>query len=355
MIEIGNAKIFSNHEIDGAIDQVREIENTNMYNHIRVMPDYHSGKGCVIGFTSKITDKVVSPSLVGSDIACGVVAKSFKDYNFTGEQFKMLDAFVQETVNSLGKDSPKAQKIIDELKCKDKLKDIGYLCDSLGTLGSGNHFLSLEKGNEGIYLVVHSGSRNLGMQVYAYYQEQFDNRSSDMICENPWFNDYLHDMTFVNEYAEQNRLDMLNRVYNFITDMIGESCDSVSISSIHNYIDTTYGYVRKGAISAQKNEKVIIPLNMRDGTIIGVGKGNEEWNFSGPHGAGRYYSRSSAKKAFNVDEFKEQMKGIYTSSTSEKFIDESPMAYKPVEHILEVIGESVDVTEIIKPIYVFKN
>jgi RNA-splicing ligase RtcB len=327
---------------------------------IRIMPDACPGIIAVIGTTLTIEDKVM-PAMVSSDIGCGVLVSKLKDKRI---EFEKLDKIIREQVI----ERKKVDSIIDKysntvnlenLKCAKKI-DLERAYSSLGTLGSGNHFIELDKAENGdIYLIIHSGSRILGTQVYEYYM---DKGYEILKKEKPGFNrmftylegqlldDYLHDVKIVQEYAAANRLSIAEIISKGLKNKIVEQ-----FCTIHNYIDVKNKIIRKGAISAQKDEIVIIPINMRDGCIIATGKGNANWNYSAPHGAGRLFSRSETKDMFTVNEYKKQMAGIYTSCIGASTLDECPMAYKDIEYIKEKITDTIEIQKIIKPIYNFKN
>lgn len=337
-----SALVYCKEQDLNADKQIRDICNLELYKNakIRVMPDYHAGKGCVIGLTMKFTD-VVNPELVGVDIGCGVRVSEI-DSTFDENDFKKLDDVIRGGL-SKSKYNSSGEKLIKNLKCFNNIKDnLNYFVSSIGTLGSGNHFIEVDRGLNTNYLVVHSGSRFLGVKVASYYSELFKSNSKD------WFSDYLHDIELVQKYAEMNRLCLSESIIEKMKFKVNDVFESV-----HNYIDGDI--LRKGAISAKDGQRLIIPLNMRDGSIIGVGKGNSDWNYSAPHGAGRIMSRSEAKKSLSVDDFKNDMQGVYSSCISEKTLDESSFAYKASENITEIIGETVDIVEFVKPLYNFKS
>ncbi|MGF6907315.1 RtcB family protein [Fusobacterium sp. PH5-44] len=395
------AKIFTENVEETAIEQIRELCNQEFVygSSIRIMPDVHAGAGCVIGTTMTITDKIV-PNLVGVDIGCGMYTAVIKNLKRKDIDFEKLDRVINEHIPSgfslRNGIHPFASKTrIDELRCKNRF-DMGKARRSIGTLGGGNHFIEMNEDNEGkIYIVIHSGSRNLGLQVCNYYQEKafeklseksnrlkeiditklIDNLKAqgkyDLInstlekikkeiavnginknlsyVEGEMFHDYIHDMKIMQEYAVINRQAMLDEIITRMDYEIEEE-----FSTIHNYIDTENMVLRKGAVSAKKGEKLLIPINMRDGSLICVGKGNEDWNNSAPHGAGRLMGRNAAKLRFTIEEFKKSMEGIYSSSINKDTIDEAPMAYKPIKEIIENIKETAEIIAQIRPIYNFK-
>lgn len=390
----GSAKIFTQNYDVQAYRQVKALCDQPFAEgrKIRVMPDVHAGTGCVIGFTSDIGKKVI-PAIVGVDIGCGMLVANLGKRRISLEWLDgIIRRFVPAGMNVHENDYSTGREI-EDLRCKAHLHNTDWILRSLGTLGGGNHFIELDVDDEGNqYLVIHSGSRNLGKQVAEYYQRLAVsnlNRASrlkearaeiiqrlkaegrekeieaelqniradfqavpDNLCylEGDDMADYLHDMRVCQKYAYCSRHEILYSVlYNIgrideVTDMF---------TTVHNYIGKD-GIIRKGTVSAKKGEKLIIPLNMRDGSLICIGKGNPEWNFSAPHGAGRLYSRSAARQKFNVQEYQHEMKGIFTTSADESTLDECPMAYKPAESIMEAIEPTVDIVKHIRPVYNFK-
>lgn len=397
MIELkgkyNSAKVFTDVVDQNAIAQITELLCQPMAEgqRIRIMPDVHAGAGCTIGTTMTITDKVV-PNLVGVDIGCGMETVKLREKHI---ELQKLDKLIYEKIPSgfeVRKTPHRYNSEIDlaELYCFDKINS-DRAEKSLGTLGGGNHFIEADKGEDGsIYIVIHSGSRHLGVETASYYQNEAYrrlNKSSkkdidELIarlkaegkdkqiekeigilknvkrtdipkqlayCEGDLFEQYIHDMKIVQKFAMLNRKAMMNEIIKGMGLHIDEE-----FTTIHNYIDTDEMILRKGAVSAQKGEKLLIPINMRDGSLICIGKGNEDWNCSAPHGAGRLMSRAAAKESFTVSEFKKQMNGIYTTSVSRATLDECPMAYKSLEDITSNIGGTAEITEVIKPIYNFK-
>lgn len=380
---------------DEAIEQIRRMCDYEMTegSKIRIMPDVHSGKGCTIGTTMTVVDKAV-PNVVGVDIGCGMYTVSLGK----GEIDYMLVDSASHYIPS-GRsvwEGRKEQFDLTGLKCYRSLKDTKRLVRSLGTLGGGNHFIEIDEASDGTkYLVIHSGSRNLGKQVAEYYQklainlqrgygEYYEKRDEiirtykeqgrkseiqaalkelhfevyggetkmpEDLCYlyGTYLEDYLHDVEICQAFAKRSRELMAEILCERAGLVAGES-----FHTIHNYIDTEEMILRKGSIAAHKGEKVLIPINMRDGSVIAIGKGNPDWNFSASHGAGRLMSRTKAKETLSMDEYKEAMKGIFTTSVNESTLDEAPMAYKSLEDIIDVITESVDVVEVIKPVYNFK-
>lgn len=388
MIEIGNnVKVYAKTFEDEAYNQVQKMANYEPYvnSKIRIMPDAHAGKGCVIGTTMTLTDSV-TPNLVGVDIGCGMLAA----YLSTKEiDLQKLDEVIRKHVPSgfSVHQKPIYGIGLSNLYCYDAIKDKDYyMQQSLGTLGGGNHFIEVNRDSEGgIILVIHSGSRNLGVQVCNYYQKMaFDNlnkntdvkeiieklkkegREKEIQSELKKlkhdvvdkelahltgidFKQYIHDMAIVQSYASYNR----DLILDSICQNMGLSVWTY-IETIHNYIDVDNMILRKGAVSAKKGEKLIIPMNMRDGSLICVGKGNEDWNYSAPHGAGRLMSRAKAKETISMQDFKDTMSDVYTTSVCEATLDEAPQAYKDMNEIISLIGDTVEIVDIIKPIYNFK-
>ena len=420
-------KIFTDDIEQEAINQINELLDQEAFkdSKIRIMPDVHAGKGCVIGFTGNLGDKVI-PNIDGVDIGCGMLCVELGNIDLNLER---LDKIIREYVPS-GFEVHNERKYkfleLQDLKCYRELKDTKRLERSIGTLGGGNHFIEIdidEDNNK--YLIIHTGSRNLGKQVAEYYQElanqlcnynisEYKEKQQELIkkykeqgrkqeiqsalmklkekykidhkkipkdlayLEGQYREDYLHDMKICQEFAKDNRLCIAKQILcNYFQLPYYEGYKSVRLrkkamstcdwytqdmierdfwyfETIHNYISFEDNIVRKGAISAKKGEMVLIPMNMRDGCIIGVGKGNDDWNQSAPHGAGRIMSRMKAKETFNLDEYKESMKDVYTTSVNEDTIDEAPFVYKPMQEIIDNIGDTVDIIKIIKPIYNFK-
>lgn len=396
MIEVrgkyNTAKIFTDVVDEASIAQVIELCNQSFAegSHIRLMPDIHAGVGCTVGTTMTITDKVV-PNLVGVDIGCGMETIRIAERELDLEK---LDSLIYKTIPSgfeIRKSPHRYSSKIDlnKLYCANKV-DLYRAAKSIGTLGGGNHFIEADRDDDGnIYIVIHSGSRRLGLEVAKYYQEEgyrvlnsSDEASANAMVarlkaegrqkeiqkelkklnvkrtnipkalayvSNELFNQYIHDMELVQQFAALNRKAMADEIVNGLGLHIEEQ-----FSTIHNYIDTDKMILRKGAVSALSGEKLLIPINMRDGSLICTGLGNEDWNYSAPHGAGRLMSRGEAKQSFSVDDFKKEMSGIYTTSVSDKTLDECPMAYKNMKDILDNIGPTVKVEKIIRPIYNFK-
>ncbi|MDX5808822.1 MULTISPECIES: RtcB family protein [unclassified Bacillus cereus group] len=379
-----SAKVFTENVEQETIAQVIELCNQDFVrdSKIRIMPDTHYGKGCTIGTTMTIQD-AVAPSLVGTDIGCGMYTVKLKEKEMN---FELLDNVIRKYVPygaSIRGNNHEFAKLINlkELRCADSVK-IQRAQLNIGSLGSGNHFIECNQDDEGnMYIVIHSGSRYLGGQVAKFYQEKaydaltYMNQAKEeagrvlfaegnlvtkktihskikkelAYLEGSALNDYLHDMRIAQQFAEINRKAMMNVIIRHMDLTVVEE-----FTTIHNYIDLENMILRKGAISAQKDEKVIIPINMRDGSLICYGKGNPDWNFSGPHGAGRLMSRSMAKEQLSLDEYEDTMKHVWSSSVGQSTLDESPMAYKPMDEIMTNIQDSVHIEKIIKPVYNFK-
>ena len=380
---------------EDAIEQIRRMCDYGLTegSKIRIMPDVHAGKGCTIGTTMTVQDKVC-PNIVGVDIGCGMYIVKLEEKEIDFEKVDEAAHYIPSGMNVW--EGRKERFDLTGLRCFRSLRDSKRLERSLGTLGGGNHFIEVEVSKDGTYyLVIHSGSRNLGKQVAEIYQqiaidlhmgkeEYFKQRDEiiktykasgrrgeiqtalkelkdgyetkalevpDDICwlYGSFLEDYLHDIEICQNFAKRSRELMAS----IILEKTGMTAVE-AFHTIHNYIDVDEMILRKGAIAAHEGEKVLIPINMRDGSVIAVGKGNPEWNYSAPHGAGRIMSRTKAKEMLSLEEYRETMKGIYTTSVNEKTLDEAPMAYKALEDIIDVIRESVDVIDIMKPIYNFK-
>lgn len=380
---------------DGAVEQIRRMCDYKLTegSRVRIMPDVHAGKGCTIGTTMTVTDKAC-PNIVGVDIGCGMYTVKLED---TGLDFEKIDEACHYIPSGMSVWEGRLERFdLTGLRCYRSLRDTRRLERSLGTLGGGNHFIEIDKASDGTYyLVIHSGSRNLGKQVAEIYQrlavdlhmgkeDYFRQRDEiirtykaegrragiqaalkelqrtyetqnlvvpEDICwlYGTFLEDYLHDVEICQSFAKRSR-ERMAEVLLERTGMTGAD----AFHTIHNYIDTDEMILRKGAIAAHAGEKVLIPINMRDGSVIAVGKGNPEWNYSAPHGAGRIMSRSRAKEVLDMEAYREAMEGIYTTSVNEKTLDEAPMAYKALEDIIDVIRESVDIIDIMKPVYNFK-
>ena len=378
-----------------AVEQIRRMCDYDFTEgaKVRIMPDVHAGKGCTIGTTMTVTDKAV-PNVVGVDIGCGMYTVNLGKGDIDLEKLDEAAHFVPSGMHVW--DCEQESFDLTSLRCYSRLKKLNWLKCSLGTLGGGNHFIEVDVSEVGTkYLVIHSGSRNLGKQVAELYQEMAVDQHkgiSDYEAERKTivetykaegrfqeiqpaldalrkkktssgadmpedlcylsgkpFEDYLHDVEICQKFARKSR-ELMAAV---LMDRTGLHAED-AFHTIHNYIDTDEMILRKGAIAAHDSERDLIPVNMRDGSIIVVGKGNPDWNFSAPHGAGRVMSRTSAKKNISLDEYKESMKDVYTTSVNEETLDEAPMAYKSLGDIIGDIRSSVDVIEVMKPIYNFK-
>ncbi|MCL2530053.1 MAG: RtcB family protein [Coriobacteriia bacterium] len=365
MIELkgiyNTAKVFTETAEQSTLKQVERLLDQEFIagSKVRVMPDAHAGMGCTIGTTMTITDKVV-PNLVGVDIGCGMETVLLKDKYL---ELEKLDKTIHQFIPSGFKIRQTPHHYNSEIDLTQlrsaKHVDLNRAHMSIGTLGGGNHFIELGKDDEGqLYLVVHSGSRNLGKQVCVHYQKAAvkalgrTGKGSDQdlaYLEGSLLDDYLHDMAIIQRYAVINRKAIVRELEKRMKFKVIEQ-----FTTIHNYIDLEFMILRKGAISAQKGEKVLIPMNMRDGSLICIGKGNEDWNYSAPHGAGRTMSRTEAKGKITLTQFEKSMKGIYSSTINRNTIDEAPFAYKPMEEIVVNITDTVDIVKTIKPLYNFK-
>lgn len=387
---IGNEVIIYGDIVEQeSIDQIMTLANSEIYqdSKIRIMPDVHAGKGCTIGTTMTIGDKL-TPNLVGVDIGCGMLVIPLGKIDLDLER---LDKVINDCVPS-GENIHSVPVMmfdgLDNLKCR-KALDMGKANASIGSLGGGNHFIEANVDDDNNkYIVIHSGSRNLGVRVCNYYQKQGAAQMTDIseevyrviaelkaagrkrdiseaiksierkgvpaelaYVEGDLLADYLHDMNITQRYAKLNRETMAR----IIIDGLGIDVDwPATYHTIHNYIDIEQGILRKGSVSAQAGERIIIPMNMRDGSLICIGKGNPDWNYSAPHGAGRLMSRGKAKKSISMKEFTESMNSIYTTSICESTLDEAPQAYKPMSMIVKAIEPTAIIEKVIRPIYNFK-
>ncbi len=399
MIEIigkyNTAKCYTNELEDGACEQIKAICNEEAFaaSKIRIMPDVHAGKGCTNGTTMTIVDKVV-PNMVGVDIGCGMYTVSLGKVNIDFEKFDRAAHFIP-----CGRsvwEGRQERFDLTALRCYRNLKDTRRLERSLGTLGGGNHFIEIDADTDGNkYLILHSGSRNLGTQVAAYYQgvavalnlgkEEYFQKRDDIIrtykeegrrseiqaalkaLSNEWeekvptmprelcylygsfMEDYLYDINICQQFARRNREKM--------AEILLEKTELPSgraFHTVHNYIDMEEMILRKGAVSAKAGEQLLIPINMRDGSLICISRGNRDWNNSAPHGAGRLMSRSIAFERLTLEEYTAQMAGIYSTCVNSSTLDESPMAYKNMAEIVENIEPTAEIIAHIKPIYNFK-
>lgn len=385
-------KIFTENVEPTAVNQIYNLLSQPPFadSKVRIMPDVHYGSGCVVGFTATLGNRVI-PNVIGVDIGCGMLTVCLGKADIDLEE---LDGFIHRSIpagSSLRK-SYGDMDFIKDLYCYGELRDLDRIYCSLGTLGGGNHFIELDRDEEdNKYLVIHTGSRNLGLQVAKLYQQK-----ATLACKNAaeatkkevhdrlaaqgrmaeipdelvkitarfakrtktppeycYFEGeetqgYMHDMRMCQDFASRNRRKIADDIMKHFGIAKAEAFET-----LHNFIDDE-GIVRKGAIPAHKGRKVLIPMNMRDGCLVATGKGNPDWNFSAPHGAGRLVSRGEAKELFTVEEYKQAMEGIYTTSADISTIDESPMAYKPMDEIVKLIEPTVEINKIIKPVYNFK-
>ncbi len=393
--KVNNARCYAAVIESEAIEQIRRMCDYEFTRgaQIRIMPDVHAGKGCTIGTTMTITDKVV-PNIVGVDIGCGMYTAELGNIDIDFAKADEAAHFIPSGMNVW--EGRKERFDLTALRCYRELRDSRRLERSLGTLGGGNHFIEIDVSADGTkYLIIHSGSRNLGKQVAEYYQklavelhcgkeelfrkkieiirtyketgrkteiqkalrqleEEWQDKEPDLppdLCYlyGKYLEDYLHDVEICQEFARKSREKMAEIMLSYM------NLTAVSaFHTIHNYIDTKEMILRKGAIAAHQDELLLIPINMRDGSVLAKGKGNPEWNFSAPHGAGRLMSRSRAKEMLDLEAYKKSMEGIYTTSVGENTLDEAPMAYKSLSDIIDVIRDAVDIIEVLKPIYNFK-
>lgn len=387
------AKVFADTADETSVSQVLLLLDQEFVSgsRIRMMPDIHAGAGCTIGTTMTVTDKIV-PNLVGVDIGCGMETVAVREKHI---ELQKLDKLIYEKIPSGFQIREKTHRYyeqidLEELYCYRQIHAVRAE-KSLGTLGGGNHFIEVDKDEEGtIYVVVHSGSRHLGVEVAQYYQEEaykalngqtkkdIGQRIADLKAQGrekeiqksiaelkntvktnipkvlayvsgELFDQYIHDMKIVQNYAVLNRKAMMDEIIKGMKLHV-----TSQFTTIHNYIDTDAMILRKGAVSAKKGEKLLIPINMRDGSLICTGRGNDDWNQSAPHGAGRLMSRSAAKQSFTVSEFRKQMNGIYSTSVNKETLDECPMAYKGMDEIVKNITDTAVIDNVLRPIYNFK-
>ena len=396
--KMGKAVCYARVVEEEAIEQIRRMCDYEFTegSKIRIMPDVHAGKGCTIGTTMTVTDKAV-PNIVGVDIGCGMYTVRLGNVEI---DFERLDEAAHYVPSGMHIWEGRQEKFnLQELRCYRSLKNTKWLERSLGTLGGGNHFIEVDQARDGVkYLVIHTGSRNLGKQVAELYQQlavdlnkgketyflerdqiirtyKEQNRKKEIqsaleaiswkkreatmpedLCYlyGSFLEDYLHDVEICQQFARRNR----EKIAEILLERIGlfseVDWEKDAFHTIHNYIDTKEMILRKGAIAAHAGEKVLIPINMRDGSVLAIGRGNADWNYSAPHGAGRLMSRTKAKNTLSMEEYRAVMEGIYTTSVNPATLDEAPMAYKAIEDIIDVIRESVDVIDVMKPIYNFK-
>jgi len=368
------AIVYAGRTDQESVAQVMTMCNTPYLadSRIRMMPDMHAAEGCTVGTSMTITGRA-NPAWVGGDIGCGMQVFKLQEREI---DFAALDAIVRSEIPSGAAISPTENKAVralqlQDLICYEFIRHKTVDC-SLGTLGGGNHFIEVDRDTDGVlYLVIHSGSRRLGRDVANYWQNEafcqtngfdpklFARKKVDVSkaavrkdlswLEGDALTGYLHDMDMAVEYARRSRELMGETIINALNLHVDDQ-----FATIHNYIDTKHGILRKGAVSAQQGETLIIPINMRDGSLICVGKGNPEWNCTAPHGAGRMMTRSQAKAEISIEEYRAAMEGIYTTSVSESTLDESPMAYRGIDEILDVIEDTAEVTALLTPVYNFK-
>ena len=376
-----------------AVDQIRRMcdYDCTAGSTIRIMPDVHSGKGCTIGTTMTIRDRAV-PNVVGVDIGCGMYTLHLNEAAVDFPRFDEAAHFIPSGMHVW--EGRREAFNLEALRCFRALKDTRRLQRSLGTLGGGNHFIEIDRAADGgLYLIIHTGSRNLGKQVAEYYQQlavelnqgrdEYFKKRDALIAEykaagrrreiqaalkelrwedkpltipedlcyvyGTYLEDYLHDVEICQQFARRNR-EMIAEILLSRSGLSGGE----AFHTVHNYIDTREMILRKGAIAAHKGEKVLIPINMRDGSVLAIGRGNPDWNYSAPHGAGRLMSRNTARQTLDMAAYENAMQGIYTTSVNPATLDEAPMAYKSLEDIIGVIQDSVDVVDVMKPVYNFK-
>jgi RNA-splicing ligase RtcB len=365
MIELigkyAQAKVFTDVVDQASISQVINLLNQPYMvgSQVRMMPDIHAGTGCTVGTTLTVGDRIC-PNLVGVDIGCGMETIRVREKHL---ELQSLDKLIRSEIPSGFAIRNKPHHYnrhveLEELCCAKHVK-MDHARNSLGTLGGGNHFIEVDKDDDGnLYIIIHSGSRHLGLEICTYYQNA---GIKALPADGPWIpkplayvdgelmQQYLHDMRIAQEFAAYNRKAMIDVIVKGLGVKVEEQ-----FTTVHNYIDLENRILRKGAVSAQLGEKLLIPINMRDGSLLCTGKGNPDWNYSAPHGAGRLMSRGDAKSSFTVSEFKKQMEGIYTTSVGRSTLDECPMAYKRIEDIVDNIDPTVQIDRIITPIYNFK-
>ena len=388
------AVVYASAIEEAAMEQLQTLCDMEIYkdSKIRIMPDVHAGAGCTIGTTMTLHG-AVTPNMVGVDIGCGMETVMIKEKEI---DFEKLDQLIKEQIpsgmNVRSRKHINADKTdVFNLKCLNRVEQLEKELKAIGTLGGGNHFIEVDKDEQGnLYIVIHSGSRHLGKEVADIYQDlaykQINGMSKQEIrkkidelkaqrkkneieamflelkkntfnsipkdlayVQGELFDDYIHDMKIMQEFAQINRKTMMEIIIEGMGLTVLEQ-----FTTIHNYIDTENMILRKGSVSAQKGEKLLIPINMRDGSLICIGKGNPDWNCSAPHGAGRIMSRSEAVRTLSVDEFEKQMAGIYTTTANIRTLDESPMAYKDMKDIVDNIEPAAQIIRVIKPIYNFK-
>lgn len=392
-------KIYARTIEDGCMEQLQQLVENLAYcdSKVRIMPDCHAGLGSVIGFTATFDDKII-PNTVGVDISCGMEVVNLGKVDIDLPHF---DDMVKLKIPSglMVRDGKACDfKALEDLHCYRELEDTKRIIRSIGTLGGGNHFIELDRNGAGeTILVIHTGSRNLGKQVCEYYQNiavdlahgkedyyrerealiarykregrrseiqmalkglKYERKETDLpddqcFLYGEWAERYLHDMRICQQFAHLNRETIAEiLVSKYFKGRHLDDCEH--FETLHNYIDLKHNIIRKGAVSAMEGERLIIPMNMRDGSLICIGKGNDDWNCSAPHGAGRIMSRSKAFGQVSLEDFRKSMEGIYTTTANEQTIDEAPMAYKPMDEIVDLVSDTVEIVDVIKPIYNFK-
>ena len=360
-----NAIVYNDNIDEESRRQIQEVCNSEIFSgsKIRIMPDVHAGKGCVIGYTAELGEKII-PNLIGLDIGCGIMAANLGRLDL---KFDKIDRFIRQNIPYGFKRNKSADPNNFPGAFNKKLENTCAILDidfedhmkGIGSLGGGNHFIEIAVDeNRDKWLLIHSGSRNFGLQVATFHQKNAQRLCREKDPEIPSYfaylegkpgDDYIRDMKVAQEYASLNRHEMKNRILSFLgLEKV------VEFETVHNYINFKDSIVRKGAVSAQHGEQLIIPMNMKDGSLIARGKGNPDWNFSAPHGAGRRLSRTQARKQLDLDEFRKSMKSVWTSSISKKTLDEAPGAYKNRKEILRHIKDSVEIESSLKPLYNFK-
>lgn len=397
--KFNEAKVFTDVVDETSLEQIRTLCDQEFTSgaKIRLMPDVHAGAGCTIGTTMTIKDKIV-PNLVGVDIGCGMETLCIKADSEVSETFDgaKLDKIIRKNIPSGFKIRKFPHEFVSQVEWNSIKGNFNKSRArlSLGTLGGGNHFIEADRDDEGnLYIVVHSGSRHAGLEIADYYQEmawkqlngncdadkrhlietlkaegreqeiqaRLEELNAQILTNIPkdlayvsgeLFDDYINDMRIMQHFAMLNRKAMIQTISVGLRLKKEDIIDQ--FTTIHNYIDTENMILRKGAVSAQKGEKLLIPINMRDGSLICIGKGNEDWNYSAPHGAGRIMSRAKARKELSMEEFKAEMSGIWSSTVNLDTIDEAPMAYKTMDDIVANIGPTAEIVKVIKPIYNFK-
>jgi len=376
MLEIqgkyNKALLMTDAPEEKALSQVYELLNMPYTKgaQIRYMADMHAGAGCTVGYTQTMNDYII-PNFVGVDIGCGIYAYNLGQIDV---DFKRLDRFIKQNIPvgfNLRPNASVPQELVfsifygDVIKVCNKLKlDISKVVSSLGTLGGGNHFIELDKDPDGnVWLIIHSGSRNFGLQVCNYHQKRAKEFVSKALITgiqtgmeylpiDMGGQEYLDDMEVAQQYAHNNRKSMAKII---CEEYFETEIPTDQILSVHNYINFEDKIIRKGAIQANEGQRCVIPFNMRDGIAVCIGKGNKKWNNSAPHGAGRLMSRTKAKEQITLEQYEKSMEGIYSTCVNKSTIDESPFAYKDFNTVMSEMGETVDIQFVMKPIYNLKS